>query len=369
MVKGLDPRSFFVVPAAQDVGPRAVSWGWSGRCSAKELDVGYAKPIATPEATGAEVDLSCHFARTLCHLDVTEPISFAEAEERVRAGQLSELMEDVVTIAETAGAAHDVVIIQGIALDSLSPLALQLNIAMAGCLSARMVLVVKASGRTAAQLSEDIASSVRLYSDGGRNAFAGVVLNQVAADDEGARLVAAVQQREGQLPLLAAVPFDARLHAPRLADVAEELGLTVERAGDMARARVQDIAVAGSAVENAISWLRPGTLLVTSGDRSDIILATALAYLRGIPLAGMLLTCGRRPAPSVAALISTSQLNGLPILCSDKDTYGTSMLLAGLNRHVTRNDPERMEQAIRLVADGTDTALLKAASASPARSA
>jgi phosphate acetyltransferase len=363
----IDARSFFIVPAAQDVGPRAISLGLVRALQREGIDVGFAKPISTPEVAAAKVDLTCHFARSLCHLDVPEPIPFTQAEERVRAGQLSELMEDVVTIAEAASDAHDVVIIQGIALDSESPLATQLNIEMAGCLSARMVLVVKAAGRTALQLNEDIAAAVRLYSDGGRNAFAGVILNQVPTDDEGVRLVAEVRQKNDQLPLLASVPFDARLNAPRLADVVEELGLTVERAGDMATSRVQDIAVAGSAVENAISWLRPGTLLVTSGDRSDIILATALAYLRGIPLAGMVLTCGRQPAPSIVSLISASQLNGLPILRSENDTYGTSILLAGLNRHVTRNDPQRMELAIQLVAEATDTALLKEAVGQPSK--
>ncbi|PKU24509.1 phosphate acetyltransferase [Telmatospirillum siberiense] len=355
----MDSPSFFVVPAARDVGPRSVSLGLVRALQREGIDVGFIKPISSPEAAGARVDLACHFGRSLCHLDVPEPIPFALAEERVRSGQLSELMEDVVTLAEAASQAHDVVVIQGIPLDFEAQLASQLNIAMAGCLSARMVVVVNALGRSCEQLAEDVAAAVRLYGDGGRNGFAGVVLNQIAAGEDGRRLVAGLRAKGDLPPLLACVPFDAGLSAPRLADVVEELGLTVEREGNLAQSRVQEIAVAGSAVENAISWLRPGTLLVTSGDRSDIILATALAYLRGIPLAGLLLTCGRQPAPPIASLISASQLSGLPILRSEKDTYGTSILLAGLNRHVTRNDPQRMEQAIQQVTESTDIALFK----------
>jgi phosphate acetyltransferase len=359
MNSGQDARSFFLVPATRDVGLRSVALGLVRALQREGIDVGFAKPISPFEVSSADFDLSCYFARSLCHLDVPDAILFAHAEERVRSGQLSNLMEEVVTVTEAAGEIHDVVIIQGIALDSEPQLAMQLNVEMAGCLSARLVLVLNAANRNASQLSDDIASAMQLYGDGGRNGFAGVVLNKAPPGEEGARLSEELCRLSGSLPVLASAPFDSRLNAPRLVDVVEALGLSVERAGDMEQSRVQEIAVAGSAVENAIDWLRPGTLLVTSGDRSDIILATALAYLRGIPLAGLLLTCGRQPAPPIASLISASQLSGLPILCSEKDTYGTSILLAGLNRHVTRNDPQRMEQAIQLVAECVDVALLK----------
>jgi phosphate acetyltransferase len=219
--------------------------------------------------------------------------------------------------------------------------------------------------RSAAHLDADIAAAVRLYGESDRGSFAGVVLNKTPGFDEGVRLSNELREIDDQLPLLACVPFDERLNAPLLADVVESLGLTVERAGNMSRSRVRKIAVAGSAVENATSWLHPGTLLVTSGDRSDIILATALAYMRGIPLAGLLLTCGRQPAPSIASLISGYQLSSLPILRSEEDTYGTSILLAGLNRHVTTHDPERMEQVIQHVAEAINITLIKEAVGRP----
>jgi phosphate acetyltransferase len=365
MNTGPNPKSFFLVPASHDVGLRSIALGLVRALQREGVKAGFAKPISPFEVWGDRMDLSCYFARLLCHVELPDAIRFAHAEEQVRNGQLSALMEEVVSLTEAVSDTHDVVIIQGIALDAEPQLAMQLNVEMAGCLSARLVLALNAANRTAVQLSEDIASAVRLYSDGGRNAFAGVVLNKTPAGPEGAKLTAELHQLSGQIPILASIPFDSKLNAPRLADVVEALGLSVERAGDMEQSRVQEIAVAGSAVENAISWLRPGTLLVTSGDRSDIILATALAYLRGIPLAGLLLTCNRPPAPSIASLISASQLNGLPILRSEKDTYGTSILLAGLNRHVTQNDPQRMEQAIQLVAEWTDVLQLKTAVGQP----
>ncbi|MTJ81272.1 MAG: phosphate acetyltransferase [Telmatospirillum sp.] len=359
-------RGFFLVPASHDVGLRSVSLGLVRALQREGISAGFVKPISPYLAKGEKSDMSCHFARTLCHIEVPDPISSTRAEEMVRAGQLSSLMEEVVPLVETAAVGHDAVIIQGLAIDDETPLAQQLNVEMLSCLSVVPILVLDASSRSAAHLAEDIERAALGFAGGSDRALAGVVLNKLPTGDAGAALLQDLRRIRPTTPILAGIPFETRLDAPRLLDVVDSLGLTVERAGDIEKARVQEIAVAGSAVENAIDWLRPGTLLVTSGDRGDIILATALAYLRGIPLAGLLLTCGRQPAPSISQLISASQLSGLPILSSTEDTYGTSILLAGLNRHVTIRDPERMEQAIQLVSEKTDVGILKASIGQPA---
>ena len=41
--------------------------------------------------------------------------------------------------------------------------------------------------------------------------------------------------------------------------------------------------------------LRPNVLIVTPGDRDDVLLAACIAALNGVPLAGILLTSGIYP--------------------------------------------------------------------------
>ena len=48
--------------------------------------------------------------------------------------------------------------------------------------------------------------------------------------------------------------------------------------------------------------MRPGALIITPGDRSDIMLAAALSVQTGTPLAGLLLTGGLDPDPRVIGL-------------------------------------------------------------------
>ena len=68
--------------------------------------VGFIKPIMQPADRGS-ADLATHFARSLLHLDVPDPMPFAAAEARVRAGGLDALLEDLVAAVEIAGTGCD----------------------------------------------------------------------------------------------------------------------------------------------------------------------------------------------------------------------------------------------------------------------
>ncbi len=92
---------------------------------------------------------------------------------------------------------------------------------------------------------------------------------------------------------------------------------------------------------------------MTPGDRSDAILATALIAERGMPLAGVVFTCGVHPAPEVAAILSSPPLNRLPLLATPDDTFATATRLANLS-HIGGADSERMERVIGHIAERVD---------------
>ena len=360
-----ETKRLIVVPAGEGVGLKSASLGLLRALQREGINVGFVKPIGPPSALDSRFELSSHFAKTLCNIKTETPISYAHAENCAHHDQISSLMEEVVGIVESASAHRDVVIIEGLSCESDAPLAAQLNAEMAHCLMAHTVIVVQGDSHDIKNLTELIEVEVKRYTGGRPEHFAGTIINRIAENETGDRLIADLKRAGDTLPVIAAIRADRKLDAPRLVDVAEDLGLTVLRPGTIANSRIYQVAVAGSAVETTISWLRPGTLLVTSGNRSDIILAAALAYLKGIPLAGIVFTCGHEPAETVASLTSSIQFKGLPLLASGKDTYETSVLLSTMRRGVTRNDPQRMDQIIDHVAEHIDLTPVKSFIAEP----
>jgi phosphate acetyltransferase len=99
--------------------------------------------------------------------------------------------------------------------------------------------------------------------------------------------------------------------------------------------------------------------VISPGDRDEVMLATSLAALRGIPLAGLLLTCGSKLHPQIQQLCLPAMQSGLSILSTEHDTFQTVNLLSQMSRQVPTDDIERMETVLNAVAENLAVDRLK----------
>ena len=114
----------------------------------------------------------------------------------------------------------------------------------------------------------------------------GVILNKVKTEEGLPAFVDSLKQHlpllgSADFQLLGAIPFSEELNALRTRDIAELLGAQVLNAGGADQRRVNKIVLCARAVPNTVQLLRSGVLVVTPGDRDDIILAASLASLNG----------------------------------------------------------------------------------------
>jgi phosphate acetyltransferase len=361
MANTASPHVFFLAPLARDVGFTSMALGLLQALQRDRIRVAFAEPIARPEDHSGNTHLSTHFARTHLHVTAPEPIPFSVAEERVRTSHLDALLEDVVSLVDQAGAGVDVVVVEGLIPIADLQIAAQLNAAMARSLSAALIPVISGSYLEADGSTHLLDLALQQYAEGSDHPpiVAGVLINKLAAAEDHKFQKELRAGSGARVAVLAAVPFEPRLTAPRLSDVVEALGLDVAYEGDLARGRVQEIVVSGRGVEGVIDRFRPGALIVAAGERSDIALAAGLAYLHGTKLAGLLLTCGTRLSRQVDGLLRSAALAGLPVLLTEDDTFVTGTKLGSLDRYIRADDAERMEQVVEFIADRTDIAPLR----------
>ncbi|AIO70439.1 phosphate acetyltransferase [Burkholderia oklahomensis] len=347
------PRTFYLVPVSHDAGLTSMALGLVRSLQLAGVRVGFVKPIAQPEASTRDRDLSSHFARTLCGTTTPEPIPFAHAAEMVREGCLAGLMEEVVAIVESAREGNHVMIVEGLIPYVDAMISTRLNIEMIRSMGADLVPVVTGGTRGATELAAIAAGAAEQYSNGGRRPLAGVLINRCRGANASAlgKLTSLHLERSArEVPILAAVPTNVQLTAPRLIDVAAGLDLTVFRSGDIETARVENFVVAARSPEKLIPHFKSGTLVVMPVDRSDAILAVAFTALRGMPLAGLILTCGGEPDPEAIKLLEAPPLDRLPVLLSDEDTFTVASRLTGLSSHVFADDAVRMERVLDFIA-------------------
>src|SRR6476660_976915 len=104
-------------------------------------------------------------------------------------------------------------------------------------------------------------------------------------------------KRKG-LELLGVIPHQQILSSPTLDLIREELAAELLSTPDRLSGLVKDVVVGAMGAQNAMNYFKQGVLLITPGDREDIILAacTGLDADRQDMMAGIILTGNLRPS-------------------------------------------------------------------------
>lgn len=374
------PHVFFLAPTGPGVGLTSVCLGLVHALDRVGTRVGFLKPIA--QAGGPPgPERSTHFLRLTTDLEPPEPLSFPAAQKLLRLGQESQLLEDVITRFQLAAAGAEVVIVEGLATTLETPNVEQINASIVKALDAEVILVGAPGRDTAEEFCQRLELSAALYGGVADKRVLGCIVNRLNApqhvsganrslyrepeallsmDELGASC--GVLQR-GDFKLLGAIPWEWELTYLRTSDIAGQLGARTLFAGEADSRRVVDVSLVARTVENMTGRLRPGALLVTPGDRDDIILAACMSALNGVPLAGLLLTGGIEPNEQILKLCSNALETGLPVLQVETDSYMTAAATATLNSEVPLDDLERIELVMDSVAGHLDAAWLQQHSA------
>ena len=154
------------------------------------------------------------------------------------------------------------------------------------------------------------------------------------------------------------IPEVAAVAAPTVAEVAQALDATVITGGDNTDRDVLDYVVGAAHVPAVLDHLTDGALLITPGDRADLLVAASAAHAAGqVTLAGLVLTLGERPDERAVKLIE--RLNtGLAMLVVESDSYHTIAAAGRIEARLTVATPRKVEAALGAFEDGVDTAEL-----------
>ncbi|MFB9176868.1 phosphate acetyltransferase [Dactylosporangium sucinum] len=158
------------------------------------------------------------------------------------------------------------------------------------------------------------------------------------------------------------IPHVATIGAPTVAEVADQLGATVITATEAALGRdVHDYVVGAAQVPALLSHLTENALLITPGDRADLLVAAGAAHASGLmPLAGIVLTIGIAPDPTALRLFE--RLNpGLAVLSVPGASYETIAASTRVEHRLGMANPRKVEAALGAFESNVDVAALASA--------
>ena len=352
-------HTYFLTPVGHNVGLTSVMLGLMRALEQTGLKVGFVKPIS--QDPPGEPELSSHFVRTISHRTVPEPLSMERAEHLLSLGMEDQLMEEIVTLYQQSAEGVDVMIMEGLVPSSEHAFVTSLNSKIALNVQAEIIFVGAPGDHGARELTEQFELAAQLY--GHHSSIAGYIVNHIPDHVDPYGFSRDVVDRSLQLqsyrwPCLGGISHEPELLTPRTLDVANYLKARVIHPGQMAQRRVRNSLVIARAVPNILYLLKPGALIMTPGDREDVVMAVAIATMNGVPLAGMLLTSDSEPDPRIQQLCQKAFTGDLPVLITGWNSFESASLLSHMSTHVPADDLERMETVIGFIADKLDISSL-----------
>ncbi len=377
-------KTLLIVPTGVGVGLTSACLGVIHALDCIGIKAGFLKPFVQTELNGGgSGDQSSTLIGRVFNLQPPKSMSQQHVERMLGDNQIDELLEEVVSLHRDAAHDKDVVIVEGIVPTGETSYAAQLNAALAQALDASVILVTTADIAHPEVLADRLDMHLRPFGGADSIRAVGTILMRVQglpaesahiplASDPSLRLIDTQDRLSAQLqqfsrvlgserfPIIGMVPFSDTLSVPRTFDVAGVLGATWLSQGEALKRRVQRTSLAARTVTNVLPAFKPGTLVVTPGDRDDILVAAALSTMNGVPLAGVLLTGGYMPHQHIIDLCRPALKTGLPVLSVEVDSFDTVTQLSQMNNEIPSDDDERAEQVTRFVSSHLDIDWLKA---------
>ena len=219
------------------------------------------------------------------------------------------------------------------------------NINIAKNLGIPVVLVVKGEGKTDQEIVTSTVSTFKLFQEEGvqiLTVIANKVLEQIAFS-----VSVSIRQSLPKDIIVTVIPENRDLGNPTLKEICESVNGKPLFGEHLFTNQVDHSIVGAMQLHNCLSRLKKNTLIVTPGDRGDILIGVLQANIsKNYPkVAGMILTGGLTPEPSILKLIEGLD-TVLPIIAVETGTFETVTKVANTQSRISYYNKEKIALAI-----------------------
>ena len=342
--------SLYVAGAGRGTGKSVVALGLMEMLSAFNRTIGFFRPIVQ---RSAQEDALIELMRARYNLPFQPEMLYGctaeDAKHLLGSGHYDELLKLILIKFKALEERCDLVVCAGTDYDGLVPsLEFDFNADLANNLGCLLIVVVKGFKRDPEEILDAVRLAQESLLDRGSDVWA-TVINGVAAE----HLATMREQVRAALPdaSVYVLPEHPLLGQPTIGEIARALkARRLYGDDDTLNQVVTNFKIAAMEVPDFLNHLEDGSLIITPGDRSDIILASLVADAStNFPrVAGLLLTGGIDLGENLRRLMGGLRRAKVPILSVDTDTYMTAMDLNRVHASILPRDDRKIAAALGL---------------------
>lgn len=314
-------------------------------------NVGYFRPVIDDVGDG-EIDNHINTVVTHFNLDVPIEDAFALKQSQVvemfNNGRQGDILDTIISKYKNLEERYDFILVEGSDFSSEgSIIEFDLNIDIAKNLGIPVVLLDNGKGKSLEEFTGNLESAVNSYLQKGIELLA-VVANKVKA--ENVEIVQATLQKElkGETVVFT-VPRVKNLSHPTLTEILTALKGEVLFGKENLDNQTGSFGVGAMQLHNYLNHLRENSLVITPGDRADIILGALQANLsENYPsISGIVLTGGLVPEPSIIKLLEGFETK-VPIISVQQGTYDTTNAVGNIKSKIYAESKQKISTSISL---------------------
>ncbi|MCU0692173.1 MAG: phosphate acetyltransferase, partial [Polyangiaceae bacterium] len=360
--------SILVTATQRGSGKSTVALGLVHLLESNLARVGYFKPIGQRGMDGTDPDVRLMKDALGLEFSLEEmvPVTIDQVQEALSNGTYDQLLDQILEAYERVASKCDFVVCEGTDyFGAMSAFEFDINADVSKNLGAPILLVANAAGCRGLVNSETVGECVGPCDEMIKNItlvkesfdeknceMFGAIINRADPKElkQTHEMSAAALKRLG-IKLLGTIPRTEMLMKLRIEEVAAALGAEVIAGKDRLNTVVQDFAVAAMSVENVLERVPRGVLVVTPGDRDDVLLGLAAAFASpAVPApAGIVMTGGLEPGKNVKKLVLDVTGGQMPLLKVQTGTYETAIQISGIQPTLHAHQKMRVELIKTLV--------------------
>ncbi len=342
----------YITATEAQSGKSAVALGVMEMLHRRIGRVGFFRPIINV-ADENERDNDIELISSYFNLDIPYEKMYgykmSEVTELAAQDREGEIIDGILSRYNELKESCDFILVEGTDFsEATAAIELVVNAAIINNLGCPVLTVANAFGKDTDEIIQSINILTDSFTDRGCRVV-GTIINRTGKG-VGRKVIAALKsKKQFKDQLLYSIPDDEILGNPTVKEVAENLNAGILCGKEQLNRNVRSFTVAAMHLRHFLPRIKPGTLIITPGDRADIIIASlgVVASNTMNNISGIVLTGGLKPDPSVMKLVKGFALM-VPIISVKGDTFVTASDVQRIHAKLSADNERKIHRALGL---------------------
>ncbi len=355
-------KSLYLTTTESDSQKKAVTLGLMEMLIRRTGKVAYFKPIIHVSEKNTVEDnfrlVKSYFNLPL-HNEQMYAYTFDEAERLISGGLQDEFLEGIVKKYKELEESHSFVLCEGTDFDLLtSNFEMDLNARIASVLASPVIVSTPAANREVRNVLQAVKITVESFKSKKCDVI-GTIVNRVPEQN-----CPQYQQVLKSEPLLsgqhlAVLPESSIIGTPTLLEIVKYLNASVLFGGDQLSRSVNNVSIGVMRLENHLWGVTDGTMIVTTGDRADLIAGSILMnQSSNFPEISALMLTSEHPVDKMILKLIEGVKYKIPILTVNEDITRTASKLDTIKPDILPENATKIQAALNLFDAYADTEAL-----------